>query len=204
MGEKGIGGDSMRQAHTLRLSAVLVLVAATAVLAATASAGGQLFRELIDEQESIIEEDFCGVEDLTVRFDISRVGSVHAVPHGPDGLVYFGFNLKVTEVVTNLANGNSVTSFSTVRDKDLRVTDNLDGTLTILVLTTGNSVLYGEDGKVIARNPGQVRFELLIDNGGTPTDPSDDEFLEFLGLVKGSTGRSDDYCEAAVPILLGA
>lgn len=204
MGEKGNGGDSMRQARTLRLSAVLVLVAATAVLAATASAGGQLFRELIDEEESFVERNFCEVEGLTVRFDISRVGMVNAVPHGPDGLVYFGFNLKVTEVVTNLANGNSVTSFSTVRDKDLRVTDNLDGTLTILVLTTGNSVLYGEDGKVIARNPGQVRFEILIDNGGTPTDPSDDEFLEFLGLVKGSTGRSDDYCEAAVPILLGA
>ena len=65
-------------------------------------------------------------------------------------------------------------------------------------------MLYGEDGKVIARNPGQVRFEILVDHGGTPTDPSDDEFLEFLGVVKESTGRSDDYCEAAVPILLGS
>ena len=74
-------------------------------------------------------------------------------------------------MVTNLANGNSVTSVATVRDKDQRVTDNGDGTLTILVLTTGNAVLYGEDGKAIARNPGQVRFEILIDHGGTPTDP---------------------------------
>ena len=193
----------MRQARTRRLSAGLVLVAAAAVLAATASAGGQLFRELIDEQESIIEEDFCGVEGLTVRFDTSTVGRVHAVPHGPDGLVYFGFNLKVTEVVTNIANGNFVTSVATVRDKDQRVTDNLDGTLTILVLATGNAVLYGEDGKAIARNPGQVRFELLVDHGGTPTDPSDDGEPEFLGVVKESTGRSDDLCEAAVPILLG-
>jgi hypothetical protein len=38
-------------------------------------------------------------------------------------------------------------------------------------------------------------------DGGTPTDPSDDEFLEFLGVVKESTGRSDDFCEAAVPLL---
>ena len=194
----------MKHSRKLRLSAVLLLVATAAItIATTASAGGQLFRELIDEEEITIEEDFCGVEGLTVEFATSRVGVLRAVPHGPDGLVYFGANLKITDVVTNLANGNSVTAFSTVRDKDQRVTDNGDGTLTILVLTTGNSVLYGEDGKVIARNPGQVRFEILIDHGGTPTDPSDDEFLEFLGVVKESTGRSDDYCEAAVPILLG-
>ena len=85
--------------------------------------------------------------------------------------------------------------------KDLKVTDNGDGTLTILVLGTGNFTLYGQDGKAIARNPGQVRFEVLIDNAGTPDDPFDDEFIADLGLVKGSTGRNDDFCEAAVPAL---
>ena len=195
----------MKHSRKVRFSAVLALVATAAIaLAAAAGAGGQLFRELIDERESEIETDFCGVEGLTVEFATHRVGTGHAVPHGPNGLVYFGFNLKVTDVVTNLANGNSVTAFTTVRDKDQRVTDNGDGTLTILVLTTGNSVLYGENGKVIARNPGQVRVEILIDHGGTPGDPSDDEFLEFLGVVKDSTGRSDDFCEEAVPILLGS
>ena len=195
----------MKHSRKLRLSAVLVLVATAAItVATTASAGGQLFRELIDEEESAVEVDFCGTEGLTVEFARHSVGRVHAVPHGRDGLVYFGFNLKVTEVVTNLANGHFVTSSATIRDKDLRVTDNGDGTLTVLVLSTGNAVLYGEDGKAIARNPGQVRAEFLFDHGGTPVDPSDDEFLEFLGVVKESTGRSDDYCEAAVPILLGS
>lgn len=194
----------MKHSRTLRLSGVLALVAVAAITLATAASAGQLFRESIDEVETVIETDFCGVEGLTVEFATHRVGTVHAVPHGPAGLVYFGFNLKVTDVVTNLANGNSVTSTAVIRDKDQRVTDNGDGTLTILVLTTGNAVLYGEDGKVIARNPGQVRFEILIDHGGTPTDPSDDEFLEFLGVVKESTGRSDDFCEAALPILLGS
>jgi len=195
----------MKQSRKVRFSAVLALVATASIaLAAAAGAGGQLFRELVDENESNIETNFCGVEGLTVEFATHRVGTSHAVPHGRNGLVYFGFNLKVTDVVTNLANGNSVTSFSTVRDKDQQITDNGDGTLTILVLTTGNSVLYGENGKVIARNPGQVRFEVLIDHGGTPSDPSDDEFIEFLGVVKDSTGRSDDFCVGAVPILLGS
>ena len=62
-------------------------------------------------------------------------------------------------------------------------------------------MLYGENGKAIARNPGQIRLEILVDHGGTPNDPSDDEFLADLGVVKGSTGRSDDFCEAAVPAL---
>jgi len=81
------------------------------------------------------------------------------------------------------------------------VTDNGDGTLTILVLGTGNDVVYGPDGKAIARDPGQTRFEILVDDGGTPTDPSDDKFIADLGVVKGSTGRTDDFCAAVVPAL---
>jgi hypothetical protein len=105
-------------------------------------------------------------------------------------------------VYTNLANDNAVTEVVTGMSRDLRVTDNDDGTLTILVLSTGNVVVYGPDGKAIARNPGQVRFELVVDHGGTPTDPSDDEFLDFR-LVKESTGRTDDFCAAVVPVLTG-
>lgn len=59
----------------------------------------------------------------------------------------------------------------------------------------------GEDGKALGRDPGQIRFKILIDTAGTPSDPSDDEFLAFLGVVKGSTGRSDDFCATAVPAL---
>lgn len=193
----------MRHSRKLLLGAAPALLATAALaFAAAASGAGQLFREPIDETQIRIEEGFCGVDDLTVRFAVHTLGTVQAVPHGRDAIVYFGFNLKVTEVVTNLANGNYVTAVSTIRDKDLRVTDNGDGTLTVLVLATGNSVLYNEAGKAIARNPGQVRFELLFDHGGTPADPSDDEELAFLGVVKESTGRSDDFC-AAVPYLLG-
>ncbi|MEJ7583220.1 MAG: hypothetical protein WKF43_03860, partial [Acidimicrobiales bacterium] len=65
---------------------------------------------------------------------------------------------------------------------------------------TGNTVLYGADGKALARNPGQSRFEFLIDQGGTPNDPSDDEVIGSA-LVKGSTGRNDDICAAAVEAL---
>ena len=186
----------------LRLLGVAVAIGTLAF--ATAASAGQIFGEKFHEEDTFPEEDFCGEEGLDVTWDITQDGHAHAVSRGRDKLPYFGFTFKVTEVVTNDANGNFVVAISRIADKDLRVTDNGDGTFTLLILTTGNSVLYDEDGNVLARNPGQVRVEILIDNGGTPTDPSDDEFLEFLGVVKDSTGRTDDYCEAALPELLGS
>lgn len=191
----------MRHSRKLRLSAILALGATAAVTLAAAASAGQIFRETFHQEEIEVINNYCGVPGLTVESAVVRDGRVHVVPHGRDGLPYGGLHIKETEVVTNLANGNSVTFFSTFIEKDLRVTDNGDGTLTILIFATGNTVLYGEDGKAIARNPGQQRIEILLDHGGTPTDPSDDEFLEFLGVVKESTGRSDDFCEAAVPVL---
>ena len=183
----------------LRLSAVPALGLVLAGLATTADAG-QVFRETIHDEREIVLEDYCGVQGLTVELSSTLDMRVQITPHGQAGLAYFLQHGTVREVLTNPATGTSLTSVARVTEKDLRVTDNGDGTLTILDLSTGNAVLYGPDGKAIARNPGQTRFELLIDDGGTPTDPSDDEVVR-QGVVKESTGRNDDFCEAAVPAL---
>ena len=60
--------------------------------------------------------------------------------------------------------------------------------------------MYGANGKAIARNPGQVRIEFLVDHGGTPDFPPDDILLSET-VIKESTGRSDDFCAAVVPAL---
>lgn len=60
---------------------------------------------------------------------------------------------------------------------------------------------HGPNGKAIARDPGQVRFRFVIDDNGTPSNP-DDDFEVSSELIKGSTGRSDDYCDAIVPFML--
>ena len=190
----------MRLARTFGLAAGLAIVGSMA-LAAGATAKPIEHTDFHGEFTETIP-DFCDVSGLTVQLDHVDDGRFLFNPHGPDGLAYASATLKFTNVFTNLANRNTVTEVGNVVDKDLRVTDNGDGTLTILVMTTGNAAVYGPDGKAIARNPGQVRFELLIDHGGTPTDPSDDEELAFLGFVKESTGRTDDFCAAVVPVLL--
>jgi hypothetical protein len=141
-------------------------------------------------------DDYCDVPGLTVRSDVVVDSKLRIRQRA-------GFMEQVsgTFVDTNVDNGKSISgTFHTIR-KALHATDNGNGTSTLLFLATGNDVAYGPDGKAIARNPGQIRFEVLIDNNGTPNDPSDDEFIAMLDIVKESTGRSDDFCAAVVPAL---
>jgi hypothetical protein len=151
--------------------------------------------EHFEDVSSTVLEGFCG--DLTVREDVNVTGMFQVNTRGPDGLPFFKEVSRGTVSWTNLANNKTFTSVFSVNDKDLKVIDNGDGTLTLLVLETGGAKIYGPEGKLFS-NTGQVRYELLIDHGGTPTDPSDDEILEFLGTVKESTGTNDtegrDFC----------
>ncbi len=193
--------QTMRYPHWLRLVAILALAGAAVVVFPAAASAQKVSRDAFHDEGSFLLDDFCGVPGLDVRVDFGIDVRILVVPRGRDQLAYFLHQITRTETHTNVANGKSVTSVFRVVDKDLRVTDNGDGTLTVLVLATGNATLYDANAQAIARNPGQVRYELLVDHGGTPSDPSDDEVIDFLGYVKGSTGRSDNFCEAAVAAL---
>jgi hypothetical protein len=188
--------------HSRRIGRIAAVLTAAAVAVAVAApvTAAPLEQGTFHDEFSFIDPDFCGA-GLTVRFDGVVDGRFLVTRRGRDGLVYFMENVHITETVTNLTNGKSVSDESRTVQKDLHVIDNGDGTLTILVLATGNFVLYGANGKAIAHNSGQIRFELLIDHGGTPGDPSDDVELEFT-LVKESTGTNDDVCQAAVAALV--
>ena len=191
----------MRHSRALRLGTMLAASAAAAAVLAATAVGGQVFRETVHADGVDVVSNFCDVPGMTVSVAFTLDLRIHVVPHGRDRLDYFLQHGQRSEVLTNLANGRTITSFANVIEKDKTVTDNGDGTLTIVILATGNATLYGSSGKAIARNPGQVRFAIRVDHGGTPTDPTDDEFIEDLGELKGSTGRSDDFCAAAVAAL---
>jgi hypothetical protein len=178
--------------------AMALLAALVAAMSAQAEPG-RVFKESIHIEDFNEIEGFCET-DMVVQSHFVADLKVKTMPRGRDGLIYFANHVSITETFTNEANSNTVVSTVKAIDKDLRVTDNGDGTLTILVLTTGNAVIYNSDGKAIGRNPGQVRFELVVDHGGTPNDPTDDTQISFE-VVKESTGRTDDFCEVAVPAL---
>jgi hypothetical protein len=139
---------------------------------------------------------FCG--DLHIRLAFSGHGTLLLNSHGPDGLAYGVETLHGTESYTNLANDRTLTTVYNVPSKDLTVTDNGDGTLTVIAMTTGSVKVYDPEGELLFIDSGQMRVKLLIDDGGTPRDPSDDQVSADLGTVKGSTGRNDlqtqDFC----------
>jgi hypothetical protein len=171
-------------------------LASTLVPAAPVAAAPVERGEFHDVFTGVID-DFCDVAGLTVTFEAVVDGTFSVKSHGPDGLLFYAEHGSFLLTTRNPANDLAVLEKTHFVEKDLHVTDNGDGTLTILFLVTGGSTLYGPDGKAIARNPGQVRFEVVVDHGGTPTDPSDDMELSFA-QVKGSTGRTDDYCTAII------
>lgn len=178
-------------------AATAAALAASVVVAPSATAR-PLENVRFTEEESFTDTNFC---DAGVSVQVDSTAEVHVLFNSrkPGTAPYFKAN--VGAVTTYTGPGGVVTEHVRVVDKDQKITDNGDGTMTILVLATGNAVAYDESGKAIARNPGQVRYEVLIDYGADITDPSDDTFLEFLGFVKESTGRTDDFCAAVLPII---
>lgn len=174
---------------------VLLLGISGAVSAAPAqtgveAGGGPVYMDHFHYEDAEVIADFCEESGLTVEHSFALDMFVHAVPHGPDGLYYFLQHGVWQDTYVN--QGQTVTAFANVVEKDQFITDNDDGTLTIVILVTGNATAYGPDGKAIARNPGQLRFVIDIDADGN---------LTYGEVVKESTGRNDSFCDAAVPAL---
>jgi hypothetical protein len=178
---------------TRSAAAASLAVAATIALAAAPADARLIESETFHDEFSFEDTDFCGT-GRTVTFDQVVDGRFMVRTQGRAGLAYFANHITVTELATDVATGQTTTRVERVLDKDLHVTDQGD-TLLIEILATGASSVYGEDGKAIARNPGQVRFELVVDHNGTPEFPDDDTEISFT-QVRESTGRTDDYCAA--------
>jgi hypothetical protein len=186
----------MGRSRNLGLVAALTTAASFSMTGTTSAA--PLEKGEFHDEFSFTDPNFCDVPGLTVEIEGEVEGTFLGKRQGRDGLVYFMEHIHVSTVQTNVNNSEAITTEERSISKDLKVIDNGDGTLTITVLATGNFAVYGADGKAIVRNPGQVRFQFIVDHGGTPADPSDDVELEDLGVIKGSTGRSDDFCGPAV------
>jgi hypothetical protein len=183
----------MRLSRTLALAAGL---AVAVVMSTTGPAAAEpLEQEHFHDSGSEVIEGFCG--DLTVRHDFEADVYFSVKPHGPDGLIYFAERFRRTDVWTNLANDKTFTLVNVGQDKDARVTDNGDGTLTIRFARSGPPFVYGPAGTLLFIDAGTSWVEVLVDHGGTPTDPSDDVELEFLGVIK-EAGQRDtsgrDFC----------
>jgi hypothetical protein len=182
--------------HVRTLATAVALGMAAPLLTLGPATASPPHFETITEPYSNHIEDFCGVVGLTVD-QVGLFQSRLKIRTSNNGIQYFLEHITDDSRLTGVASGRSVTVHTAFIAKDLKIVDNGDGTLTITQLLTGPSTVYGPNGRAIARDPGQVRFLLVIDTNGTPNDPNDD-FEISSEVVEGSTGRSDDYCVAIV------
>ena len=146
--------------------------------------------------------EFFDCDGTPTRVDGDVSGNFNGVRHG-SGLVFFRDSVRGTLVYTNLNTLGTFTEIFRVNNRDAQVIDNGDGTLTIVVHATGSSRFYDTDVNFVLADPGQVRFQFMVDHGGTPDDPFDDVEIEgTFEIVRESTGRNDtqgrDFCEDLV------
>ena len=179
--------------HTItkRLAAAGAL-ALLALTAAPASAAPIEHRHFVDAGTDTFD---CNGIDTAVSWR----DRVHELvrSHGPAGLAYFNVNVNGRSVFTNLDTGGTYTGVYNYTDHDLKIVDNGDGTLTITAQSAGATRWFDSDGTLVLKTVGLFRFRIIVDDGGTPTDPDDDveidfELLRFAGLDQ-TAGR--DFCE---------
>ena len=167
------------------------------IVAAAPAAAQKIDGDKFHEERTFVEANFCGVSGLTVEHDITVDGRFLARLQGQDSIFYGMDNTRVVEELTNVATGQHATDIQPrTTSKDLKVTVNDDGTITIVQLLTGGGRLLGDDGRLIAKGSGQVRFESVVDYMGTLSFPDDDIVVSEPELIFGSTGTNDDYCAA--------
>ncbi|MFL6163180.1 MAG: hypothetical protein ACJ74U_13230 [Jatrophihabitantaceae bacterium] len=111
-------------------------------------------------------------------------GRFLGVQRGPDGFVYYLEVSTHTMTWTNVANGKSmIQQAKGLYLKDQTITDNGDGTITIADLSSSRVSVYGPDGRLAYQVAGVATYAFLIDDNGTPLDPTDDTFLASLGVL---------------------
>src|SRR4051794_40138920 len=156
----------------LLFAASVTLLAVIAAVTPAAAAPYDIAR-FVDQHSFALSE--C--PGVSARVDVDFSVFVLAVQRGRDGLVYYTEHDRGTRTITNLVTGKAVTEVYSVSDKDLHVRDDRNGTFTITTKLSGQFRTYGPDGKLLLVEAGPIFYDLLIDNKGTPQDPSDDELL---------------------------
>jgi hypothetical protein len=187
----------MRTLRRVALAAALALSLGF-VMAVSASAA------LIDRgsfHDVTTSSETCGSMQLS-EVQVAD-GQFLGVQRGPNGLFYYREVSTYTTTWTNLANGKSMVQVvKGLIGKDQTIIDNGDGTLTLYSLSPSRVSVHGPDGNLAFQAVGVVTYVFLIDDNGTPQDPTDDEFLAFLGAINAhGLDQTQGLCPEAEALL---
>ena len=158
-----------------RFSLVAGAVALLALLGATASAQAQLVDRSHEHITNTSEVQICGLD---------LVSTADFVTNQQERIARSGFPLfqgtaSGTQTFTNPDTGKSITNqFTGLTFKDLSVTDNGDGTITVRTASAGlPEKLVLPDGTIVSMDVGRVVVVSVLDYNGTPTNADDDTLL---------------------------
>lgn len=175
-------------------------ISAICIAAATpASAAPPLVEHFDDHTEVLFvagaDPQFCPDLSFDVLWVEDATGTFRFVRHG-DGDYHAGVSLQVAGSYTNPETDLAFSYTGSFSDRDVHVSDNGGGTVTLEAVRAGVFKYYDDAGERLFVDAGRIRYSIVLDTGGTPADPSDDEFVSFLGDdVKGrfdTLGR--DFC----------
>ena len=162
-------------------------IAAISALALFAPASAFAAPPIIDHWSDHIEvieqdeiPDWCPDVPFDVLYTEDSHGTFRFVQRGDDNY-YGGATFTSNFSWTNVETGKTFSGTRHGSDHDLLVTDNGDGTVTIDVHSTGATTYYDDDGNRLFIDAGRQTGTIVIDTNGTPGDPSDDQFVAFLG-----------------------
>lgn len=185
----------------MKLTSMLAASAAAALgccgITAPAAFARPIGHEHFVEHVEYPVDDVCGDLDAAVTFDdrgnlIGRISGNNRLPR-------YTVKHHYSATWTNPATGKALTFLGGYTDQDLQATDNGDGTLTIVGRTGGSERSYGPDGQLLHVQSGRTDWRVLLDDAGTPTDPSDETVIDFE-FLRGEHGL--DFC-SAYPQLTG-
>ena len=188
----------MRRALRRITSLTTAALTAGLLLGASPAAAAPPSRIVEPIDYTFIDPALCGVDGLSVEFDGEGEEVITVTERR--GETYFSSRIRLEQTLTNTATGATITTREISHFRDLNVTDNGDGTLTVLFFGTGFFMMYDDAGRIIGKNTGQFRVEQTIDLNGTPDDFEDDTVISE-DLILGSTGTNDDFCEVALSAL---
>ena len=184
-----------------RLIVATVTAFAAMIPVASHAAAGRLEGFSYHDDVHFVANDVCGVTGLSVTFDVVVDGRVLGVIRGSGPFPFYTITQHGWALITNLANGKSMTTTWNTIGKDQSITDNGDGTITIVEGSAGQFRFVDTDGRLVGVNAGTIWSQYVVDYAGTPSDPSDDTFVAFLGETK-FVGHEDSNHNDTCPMLL--
>ena len=189
----------MKASRKSQLWAAVALTAAAAVgltLGVSVSLAAPIEQTRFDAPFSQVVDGYCG--DLRVQIDFHDQGVIVARPAGKERFIRYTASHHGGGTITNLATGRAFTYAWNYLEQDLKVTDNGNGSFSILSQIPGPEQIYGPDGQLVFTNGGTMRLLTVIDFAGTPLDPSDDQFVsqELVSSNGGKPQPDINYCDS--------